>query len=264
MESTRPYQDGMKTKQKTLDFELLKKLSAKGIKIMPSLLKHCKRLSVFLSLALIATASHAQVELKNFTAYFTGVKVKLQWNISTENNLNYYSVERSQDGKTFETIGMVKASGKEQTQAYYSFFDKDYFNNVIYYRLKSVNNAGKEKPLAGIIAVQIREELKEVAIYPLAYIPTRVYVDVSKINQPKIIVDVTDADQQKLANKQLGKAQNENAVEMKSSYSIQKGDYTLTAFYDNHIVKCKLVIKDPSMNISEDFSMIKTQLFTLK
>ncbi|HKR07162.1 MAG TPA: hypothetical protein VJY62_21170 [Bacteroidia bacterium] len=264
METTKPYEDGMKTKQKPFDFDLLKKLSSKGIKIKPSLLKLCKRLSVFLSFILIGNALYAQVDLKSFTANFTGTRVKLSWGSVTENNSNYYSVERSPDGKTFQKIGMVKAEGNMQSQTDYSFFDKDYFENVIYYRLKCMDNSGKEKSLAGIIAVQVKEDIKEAAIYPLANVPTRVYVDITKINQTRVIVDATDADGQKLANKQLDKSKNEMAIELKSSYLIQKGDYTLMAFYDNHVIKSKLIIRDPSTNFSEDISKSKPRLFTLK
>ncbi|MEO5572774.1 MAG: hypothetical protein ABIT08_15445 [Bacteroidia bacterium] len=265
MESTRPYQDGMKIRQKPLNFELLKMFSAKGIKIKPSLLKHCKQLSVFLSLFFICIGVHAQTELKSFTANFTGSKTKLSWELKGENNINYFSIERSPDGKMFETIGLVKATGNQQTQSGYSFFDKDYYDHVIYYRLKSLSNEGKEKALAGIIAVQIKDEIKEAAIYPQPYIPNMVYVDVSKINNDKIIVDATDADGQKLTNNKLDKSQNEIAVALKSSFTIQKGEYTLTAFYDNHIVKTRLSIKDSSLNFSEvNNPPGKIQLFTLK
>lgn len=265
MESTRPYQDGMKTRPKPLNFELLKMFSAKGIKIKPSLLKYCKRLSVFLSLFFICIAVHAQTELKSFTANFTGSKTKLSWQLQAENNINYFSVERSPDGKTFETIGLVKATGNQQAQSGYSFVDKDYYDHVIYYRLKSLTNDAKEKALAGIIAVQIKDEIKETAIYPQSYIPIMVYVDISKINNDKIIVDATDADGQKLANRQLDKSQNEIAIALKSSYTIQNGEYTLTAFYENHILKTRLSIKDPSLNFSDvSNSPGRIQLFTLK
>src|ERR1051325_7048322 len=146
MESNRPYQDGMKT-IKPLNFEMLKKLSAKGIKIKPSLLKYCKMLSAFLMLIVFCNPVHAQADLKTFTAAFSGHKIKLQWELASEDHINYFSIERSADGKTFETIGLVKASGKKQEQSIYSFFDKDYFSNVLYYRLKSVSNENKEKSL---------------------------------------------------------------------------------------------------------------------
>jgi|SRR6185436_10516560 len=264
MESTRPYDDGMKKKQNQTDFELLKSLSAKGIKIKPSLLKLCRRFPVFLSLVLIAATAHSQVELKSFTASFTGKKVKLSWGIVSENNSNYYVVERSGDGKSFQTIGMVKAADNPATEISYSFFDKDYFEYTVYYRLKAVNNSGKEKPLAIIAAVQLREDVKEIALYPPSYIPNRVYVDVSKINQSKVIIDVTDADGQKLSNKTLDKSLNENAVELKTPYCIQKGDYVMSGFYENHVIKSKLIVKDPSTNLASEATQSKYTLFTLK
>jgi hypothetical protein len=263
MEPTKPYQDGMKSKQKPQSFELLKLLSAKGIKIKPSLLKHCKRLSIFLSLFSVCIAVHAQTELKSFKANFPGKKINLSWDLMNEDDINYFSIERSADGKTFETIGMVKSAGKKE-QSNYSFFDKDYYDNVVYYRLKSFSNDGKEKSLAGIVAVQIKEEVKETPIYPLSYIPNLIYVDVSKINNDKVIVDVTDSDGQKLVNQPLDKSQNEIAVALKSSRPVQKGEYTLTAFYDNHIVKTRLSIKDSSVNFSEKMPASKIQMFTLK
>ncbi len=264
MESTRPYDDGMKKKQNHTDFELLKRLSAKGIKIKPSLLKFCRRLSVFLSFVLITAAAHSQVELKSFTANFTGKKVKLLWETTTESNSNYYAIERSSDGKTFQTIGMVKAADNATSEINYSFFDKDYFEYAVYYRLKAINNSGKEKPLAIIAAVQLREDVKEIALYPPAYVPNRVYVDVSRINQSKVIVDVTDADGQKLSNKALDKSLNEIAVELKTSYCIQKGDYVMTGFYENHVIKSKLSVKDASMNLASESNQSKNILFTLK
>ena len=252
MESSKHYQDGMDIKKKFPYLNLLKKLSSNGIAIKPSLLKLCRKLSVFLSVVLLCNNVNAESKLKTFTADFKGTKVKLSWKLESESNLNYYIVERSRDGNSFETTGLVKVAGKGEVQNEYSFFDKDYIENVIYYRLKCRDNNGKEKALAGIIAVQIRDDVKETAIYPTSNFPYKIYADVSKINGSSIIVDITDADGQKLANKKLDKSQNENAVELKSSYLLQKGDYTMTAFFENRIVRTKLFIRDSPMNLSEN------------
>ena len=254
----------MDIKKKSPDFELLKKLSAKGIKIEPALLKLCKKLLVFLSLIIICESLHAEADLKSFTASLTGTKVKLFWKMNTENNINYFSIERSADGKFFETVGMVKASENTTSHIDYTFIDKDYFNHVVYYRLKQKDNNGNEKILAGIIATQIEPETKETVIYPASKFPFKIYIDASKINSNKLIVDVMDSDGQKLANKELDKSQNEYAVEMKSAYTIQKGEYIVSAFYNNYVIKSRLAIQDPSMNLSANAMLTKRQPFTLK
>lgn len=264
MDAPRPYDDGMKTKHKKIDFELLKRLSANGIKIKPSLLKFCKRLGIFLSLLFVFHAATAQTQLKKFNATFTGRKVKLFWSATNENNVNYFTLERSSNGKTFETIGLIKANDMDSGQDNFTFIDKDYYENIIYYRLKISDNYGKQNILGGIVALQMKEETKSIYIYPFSNIQNMVYIDVSQINSEKIIVDATDADGQKLASKELDKTQNEIAVELKTTNMIQYGDYTITAFYDNHVLKSKLTIQDSSMNLSEDSTPNNTQIFTLK
>jgi hypothetical protein len=264
MESTKPYQDGMDIKKKSPDFELLKKLSAKGIKIEPAILKLCKKLLVFVSLIMICGSVHAETDLKCFTASLTGAKVKLFWKMNVESNINYFSIERSADGKFFETVGMIKASDNATAHIDYSFIDKDYYNHVVYYRLKQKDNNGTERILAGIIALQIETVTKETVIYPAPKFPSKIYIDASKINSNKLIVDVMDSDGQKLANKELDKSQNEYAVELKSAYAIQKGEYTVSAFYSNYVIKSRLAIQDPSMNLSANALISKRQPFTLK
>lgn len=265
MESSKPYTDGMKTKKSFVDFELLKKLSANGIKIKPSLLKFYKKFSIFLSfLFLIFVSAEAQTELKSFHANFTGMKVKLYWKTKTENNSNYFSVERSWNGKNFEVIGLVKATGNTTAGTDYSFIDKEYYSNVIYYCLKMTDRNGKEKLLGNIVAIQITEDVKEISIYPITNLPGAVYVDVSKLPGEQVIVDAIDAEGQKVASKKLNKTLNDAAFAMQTFYLLQKGEYSLIAFYDNQVLKSKLKVYDASLNFSENNTSVKNQVFTLK
>ncbi len=271
MEPTKPYQDGMDIKKKSRDFELLKKLSAKGIKIEPTVLKLCKKLLIFVSLVFITHAGTAGTDLKSFTASFTGKKVKLFWKMNVENNVNYFSVERSVDGKFYETVGMIKASQKHEENTEYSFIDKDYYDKMVYYRLKRKDNNGGETALAGIIAVQITDPAAVPAVpavpviaYSSPYIPVKIYIDTKKINTNNLIVEVTDAEGQKLANKTIDKAGNEIAVEVNAPYIIQKGEYTMTAFYNNQVIKNKLIVKDSSLNLAEHNIKSNVQPFVLR
>lgn len=263
MESSKPYQDGMKTKEKKVSFELLKKLSANGIILKPSLLKLYKKLSVFLTILFVCNFANAQTGLKSFSANFISQKVNLFWETSTENNSNYFSVERSWNGKDFETIGLVKASVKSAAATRYSFTDKDYYNNVVYYRLKITDRNSREKVLGNIISFQITEETKEISIYPITNLPGVVYLDLCKLNSEKIIVDVTDADEQKIVSKTLEKPNPSSAFEMRTVHLLIKGNYTITAFFDNIVLKNKLTVADPSMNVTENGSP-REKLFTLK
>ncbi|MFI5218059.1 MAG: hypothetical protein ACHQNT_01135 [Bacteroidia bacterium] len=271
METTKTYTDGMKTKEfhaeaqgaQRKESELLKRFSEKGIQINATLLKLYKKLSVFVSLVLICSAVQAQTELKNFTANFAGQKVKLFWETGSEINSNYFSVERSWNGKNFETVGMVKATGSSTAIMKYSFYDKDYYSNVIYYRLKLTDKAGKDKTLGSIVGVQLKEEVKEITIYPAANLTGSVFIDLSQLNSHSIIIDATDIDGQKIVSKDFEKSVLNSAIELQKLSLLPKGDYIITTFFDNRVLNTTLTVSDAASNVAQS-ALIQEKLFTLK
>ncbi|QMU28714.1 T9SS type A sorting domain-containing protein [Adhaeribacter radiodurans] len=79
--------------------------------------------------------------------------VQLHWETASEEKNNYFVVERSSDGISFETIGQVKGVGTTQQQTAYSFPDKNPLNGTSYYRLKIVATDGNSR-FSKIIAVK--------------------------------------------------------------------------------------------------------------
>jgi hypothetical protein len=61
--------------------------------------------------------------------------VDLNWEVAAESNLKDYTIERSADGRVFESIGAVNAKNKERSDKY-SFEDRNPLKNLAYYRLK--------------------------------------------------------------------------------------------------------------------------------
>lgn len=67
--------------------------------------------------------------------------VVLQWQTSHEQTANYFMIEKSIDGRTFETIGQVAA--KKTTINSYEFIDSSPLEGRNYYRLQEVETSGK-------------------------------------------------------------------------------------------------------------------------
>ena len=69
---------------------------------------------------------------------------KLSWTTASEINNNRFDIERSYDGRTFETIGEVAGNGNSQHQIEYSYTDASVskLENTVYYRLKQVDFDG--------------------------------------------------------------------------------------------------------------------------
>ncbi|MFT2008274.1 GDSL-type esterase/lipase family protein [Pontibacter sp. 13R65] len=93
-------------------------------------------------------------------------KVKLHWSTAMELNNDYFSVERSIDGSTYETIGRVKGSGNSSTKISYTFLDTSPPAEEVYYRLRQVDFDGTVS-LSPVIVARTRGGTKnEMIIYP--------------------------------------------------------------------------------------------------
>jgi hypothetical protein len=82
------------------------------------------------------------VRLVSFEAKANRCHVELRWTTSEEIDAAYFSIERSQDGKTFHEIGRRNASGQSRTSQQYTFTDS-LPEPKSYYRLKQVDIDGK-------------------------------------------------------------------------------------------------------------------------
>ncbi len=104
------------------------------------------------------------VTLTRFDANFAEQRVHLHWTTAQEINNDYFQVERSADGKYYQTIGQVKGQGSTTDEVHYTFADTKFLHGVGYYRLKQVDFDGKYK-YSNIISVQAAMQT-EISIYP--------------------------------------------------------------------------------------------------
>jgi len=83
------------------------------------------------------------VTLINFDVAREGAeKVRVYWSTATEHNADYFSVERSYDGKTFLALEKVPAAGESHTRLDYELIDHYPLIGRNYYRLKQVDFDG--------------------------------------------------------------------------------------------------------------------------
>ncbi len=82
------------------------------------------------------------VGLANLTAALRNNGVLLQWQTFTEQNSNYFNIQRSIDGVHFNTIGFTAAAGNSTKVLNYAYSDsesKTYLKTTLYYRVQEVN-----------------------------------------------------------------------------------------------------------------------------
>jgi hypothetical protein len=95
-----------------------------------------------------------------------GDQVKLNWIVGNEVNVSEYQVEKSLDGKTFNSIGSVayKASNSDINQ--YSFTDKSISaGGTVYYRVKEIEWSNGSN-YSRIVSVGTDAQTSKLSVYP--------------------------------------------------------------------------------------------------
>lgn len=85
----------------------------------------------------------APVDLVAFSAAYNGENaVDVTWSTATEEDNDFFEVQRSVDGANFEVIGTVTGAGNYEGLLDYSFADYSFAEGVSYYRLRQVDFDG--------------------------------------------------------------------------------------------------------------------------
>jgi fibronectin-binding autotransporter adhesin len=106
------------------------------------------------------------VKLVVFTAVRQGSAVQVAWVTASEQNSAYFSVQRSADGRTFSDLQRVAAQGSSTSRHDYAALDASPLPGLSYYRLRQVDNDGKESYSP---AVAVRFEGQQTIPTLLAY-----------------------------------------------------------------------------------------------
>jgi hypothetical protein len=105
----------------------------------------------------IGTINLSQTPLPISLLSFTGKAIDgdahLRWTTATELNNDFFTVERSQNGKNFLAVGEVKGAGTTRMLQQYQFIDPFVPFGRIYYRLKQTDFDG-QYTYSNVIAVE--------------------------------------------------------------------------------------------------------------
>jgi hypothetical protein len=96
------------------------------------------------------------ITLLFFNANANGEKVDVSWSTASEIDNDYFEVQRSVNGKDFETINKITAAGNHNGILNYSSIDENPYNGISYYRLKQVDFDGTTS-YSNITSVEIKK-----------------------------------------------------------------------------------------------------------
>ncbi len=104
------------------------------------------------------------IDMIDFSAYGQKESVLLTWATGSELNNEYYDIERSGDGITYESIGTVNGAGTFEGRSDYQFTDNQPLSEYNYYRIRNVDFDGSYA-LSNVIAIEFKSE-NGIVLYP--------------------------------------------------------------------------------------------------
>ncbi len=106
------------------------------------------------------------VELASFEVEMVDNKrVRLDWRTLSETNNQYFEIQKSTDGRSFETIEKVNGQGTSSDATAYFYIDENPFLGINYYRLNQVDFDGQSE-YSEIRSVKFEDKVQEIIVYP--------------------------------------------------------------------------------------------------
>lgn len=115
--------------------------------------------------AIAQTSAPLPVELLLFTGTPYETFNLLEWITASEKDNDFFTIEKSFDGISFETIGTIKGAGNSSVQQNYSMEDNHTANGITYYRLSQTDYDGTASK-SSIIAINRKNTTCVVRAYP--------------------------------------------------------------------------------------------------
>lgn len=174
------------------------------------------------------------IKLVYFESSTTGDGIFLKWASSEERELDYYDIERSNDGKSFSSISTIDS--KDENGAEYTFIDTAPFPATSYYRLGAVYVDGSREEMK-VIKSEWNAGGDWVTIYPNPVADGTIHVRFSESGDGALqLLDCTGlvVTESLLVNTFSGS--------LELPVAVPPGAYFVSARQNGHTVRIKVII----------------------
>lgn len=145
------------------------------------------------------------IGLSRFSAAENNGEVRLEWATSSEQNSNYFDIQRSTDGSNFSTIGRKTAAGNSSVPITYIYDDytAKQLSGTVFYRLDMTDKDGSHK-YSNTLAVRLGSREPELRLFPNPVgkvlqvscppgITGNIYISISSSTGQKLVQQVISA-----------------------------------------------------------------------
>ena len=153
--------------------------------------------------------------------------VNVQWESLSEDNVDFYEVQKSSNGLSFTKAGVVNALGNNLPSYNYGWVDALPGSGAVFYRIKAVDNDGKYK-YSSIVKVAPENANGGMRIYPNPVQANgRINMEAGALARGTYRVELTDMSGVRVYTRTLEHAGGSLTQNMELSSSLRTGTYIL-------------------------------------
>jgi hypothetical protein len=178
------------------------------------------------------------VKFTAFTAALDGAKVKLTWNIATEDNVSGYVIERSANGKEFSSIASLKAAQLNT----YSAIDEQPIKGANFYRIKAVDNDGRST-YTSVIKISTSNTKAEVSINPNPIAGRSFMLNLNNFSNDTYTLTVLNEGGQKVYTQSLGRVNGSSNTSINLPQTVKAGMYHVVISSNDQQVIQRIIIQ---------------------
>jgi hypothetical protein len=160
------------------------------------------------------------IKLLSFTAENVKGVVRLEWKTASEENNEFFTIERTSDGTTYVPIATIPGAGTTLKNSSYSYEDANPVTGKIYYRLSQTDYDGKSETFPHVV-VEVEDDEEGFRIFPNPLKGSVLNVAISNAKEGSIEVISMKGD--KIASRFVD--------EHESNFQLNLGDNLQPGFY---------------------------------
>ncbi len=119
----------------------------------------------FAKITYTQTCTVLPIELLSFAATCAHKKVYITWSTASQINCDFFTIERTIDGSSYQIIGTIAGAGNSNQTLQYTFTDEQPLYSVTYYRLKQTDY-DKTATYSQLVDVSCNGNGTSISIYP--------------------------------------------------------------------------------------------------
>jgi len=193
-----------------------------------------------------SSESPLPIELISFDAKLKNDIVELTWTTASEINNDYFTVEKTRYGKTFEQVAIIKGAGTSNEVINYFAIDENPYQYISYYRLKQTDFDGKYK-YSDLVSINNPHKYNYnnngLIVYPNPSKSKNFYIKINEqvINE-KILINIYDIFGKKCYSETIFFDKN-NIIEIRPNKELHPGIYLISAYGKNYYSAARLIIE---------------------